>query len=64
LFYEERQLDRHPKRLGRLWSGVEWSGVCGYETWSLTLREHRLRVYEYRLLRRIFGHKRENVVGG
>jgi hypothetical protein len=32
--------------------------VC--ETWSLTLREeHRLRVFENRVLRRIFGPKRE-----
>jgi hypothetical protein len=32
----------------------------GYETWSLTLRgEHRLRVFENRVLRRIFGPKRE-----
>jgi hypothetical protein len=29
-----------------------------YETWSLTLREeHRLRVFENRTLRRIFGTK-------
>jgi hypothetical protein len=32
---------------------------------SLTLREgHRLRVFENKVLRRIFGHKREEVVGG
>jgi hypothetical protein len=30
------------------------------ETWSLTLREeHKLRVFENRVLRRIFGPKRE-----
>jgi hypothetical protein len=30
------------------------------ETWSLTLRkEHRLRIFENRVLRRIFGPKRE-----
>jgi len=34
----------------------------GCETWSLTLREEcRLRVYEYRALRRIFGPKRDEV---
>jgi hypothetical protein len=34
--------------------------LYGYETWSLTLREeHRLRVFEKRMLRRIFGLKRE-----
>ena len=36
--------------------------VC--ETWSLTLREeHRLRVFENRVLRRIFGPKRDGVTG-
>jgi hypothetical protein len=39
--------------------------LYGYETWSLTLREeHRLRVFENRVLRRICGPKREEVVGG
>jgi hypothetical protein len=34
--------------------------LYGCETWSLTLREeHRLRVLENRVLRRIFGPKRE-----
>jgi hypothetical protein len=34
--------------------------LYGYETWSLTLgEEHRLRVSENRVLRRIFGPKRE-----
>jgi hypothetical protein len=34
--------------------------LYGCETWSLTLRkEHRLRVYANRMLRRIFGRKRE-----
>jgi hypothetical protein len=36
----------------------------GRETWSLTLREeHRLRVVEDRVLRRIFGPKRDEVTG-
>jgi hypothetical protein len=36
--------------------------LYGCETWCLTLREeHRLRVYENRELRRIFGPKREEV---
>jgi hypothetical protein len=35
---------------------------CG--TWSLTLREeHRQRVFENRMLRRIFGPKRDEVTG-
>jgi hypothetical protein len=38
--------------------------LYGYETWSLILREeHRLRVFEYRVLRRIFGPKRDEVTG-
>ena len=33
-------------------------------TWSLTLREeHRLRVFENRVLRRIFGPRRDRVTG-
>jgi hypothetical protein len=39
--------------------------LYGRETWSLTLREeHRLRVFENRVLRRIFGPKRDEVTGG
>jgi hypothetical protein len=38
--------------------------LYGCETWSLTLREeHRLRVSENRVQRRIFGPKREEVAG-
>jgi hypothetical protein len=38
--------------------------LCGCETWSLTLRqEHRLRVFQNRVLRRIFGLKRDKVTG-
>jgi hypothetical protein len=34
------------------------------ETWSLTLREeHRLRVFEKSVLRRMFGPKRDEVMG-
>jgi hypothetical protein len=37
---------------------------CGCETWSVTLREeYRLRVSENRVLRGIFGAKREEVAG-
>jgi hypothetical protein len=37
----------------------------GCETWSLTIREeHRLRVLENRVLRRIFELKRDEVMGG
>jgi hypothetical protein len=40
--------------------------ICHYstETWSLSLREeHRLRVFENRVLRKIFGPKRDEVTG-
>jgi hypothetical protein len=38
--------------------------LYGCETWSLTLREEpRLRVIENRVLRRIFGSKRDEVTG-
>jgi hypothetical protein len=38
--------------------------LYGCETWSLTLREeHRLGVFENRVLRRIFGPKRNEVTG-
>jgi hypothetical protein len=38
--------------------------LYGCETWSLTLREeHRLRVFENRVLRRIFGLKTDEVMG-
>jgi hypothetical protein len=39
--------------------------LYGCETWSLALREeHRLGVSENRVLRRIFGPKRDDVMGG
>jgi hypothetical protein len=38
--------------------------LYGCETWTLTLREgHRLRVFESRVLRRIFGPRRDEVTG-
>jgi hypothetical protein len=38
--------------------------LYGCETWSLTLREeHRLRVFVNKMLRRIFGPKRDEVTG-
>jgi len=37
--------------------------LYGCETWSLTLRkERRMRVFENRLLRRIFGPKMDEVI--
>jgi hypothetical protein len=35
----------------------------GCETWSLTLKEHGLRVFENRVLRRIFGPRSDEVTG-
>ena len=38
--------------------------LCGCETWSLTLREERrLSVFENRVLRRVFGPKRDEITG-
>jgi hypothetical protein len=38
--------------------------LYGCETWSLTVREeHRLKVFENRVLTRIFGPKRDEVMG-
>jgi len=43
----------------------QWPVVLyGCETWSLTLREERkLRVFENKVLRRIFGPRRDEVMG-
>jgi hypothetical protein len=39
--------------------------LYGCDIWSLTLREeHRLRLFENRVLKRIFGSKRYGVKGG
>jgi hypothetical protein len=39
--------------------------LFGCETWSLTFREeHKLRVFQNRVLRRISGLKRDGVTGG
>jgi hypothetical protein len=38
--------------------------LYGCEAWSMTLREeHRLRVFENKVLRRIFGPKGDEVTG-
>jgi hypothetical protein len=39
--------------------------LYGCETWFITIREEcRLRVFENRVLRRILGPKRDEVMGG
>jgi hypothetical protein len=50
----------------RIYRGVSLPVVFHrFETRSLTLREeHKLRVFEDRVLRRIFGPKRNEVIGG
>jgi hypothetical protein len=53
------------------WSAIKKYGngvlplvLCGCETWSLTLKEERrLRVFGNRVLRNIFGPKRDEVTG-
>jgi hypothetical protein len=48
-----------------IYKSIILPGLCGCETWSLTLREeHGLRVFENRVLRRIFRPKRDEVTGG
>jgi hypothetical protein len=38
--------------------------LCEFETWSFILREeHRLRMFENRVLRKILGPKRDEVAG-
>ena len=38
--------------------------LYGCETWSLTLRdEHRLRVFDSKVVRKIFGSKRDEITG-
>jgi hypothetical protein len=50
----------------RIYKTIILPGVLyGCETWSLTLREeHRLRLFENRVLRRICDPKRDEVTGG
>jgi len=48
----------------KIYRTIIFSVLYGCETWSLTLREERrLRVFENRVLRRIFGPKRGEVTG-
>jgi hypothetical protein len=49
-----------------IYKTIIWLVVLyGCETWSLTVgEEHKLRVFENRVLRRIFEPKRDGVMGG
>jgi hypothetical protein len=52
------------RRLGAVMRSKVHDFLYGCETWSLTLREeHRLRVFGNRVLRGIFGPKRDEVTG-
>jgi hypothetical protein len=50
----------------RIYNNIILSVVLyGCETWPLTVREeHKLKVFENRVLRRIFAPKRDGVTGG
>jgi hypothetical protein len=50
----------------RIYKTITLSVVLyGCETWSPTLREgHRVRVFENRVLRRLFEPRRDEVIGG
>jgi hypothetical protein len=57
--YESKQLENTKLKIYR---AIILPVLYGCETWSLTLREeHRLRVFENRVLSRIFGPKRDGV---
>jgi hypothetical protein len=62
-FLSSRLLFKHVKI--RIYKTIIFPVVqYGCETWSLSLKEeHRLRVFENRVLRRIFGPKRDEVKG-
>jgi hypothetical protein len=47
----------------RIYKTIILPVAYGCETWSLW-EEHKLRVFENRVLRRIFGHKKDGVMGG
>jgi hypothetical protein len=48
----------------KIYRTIILSVFYGCETWCLTLREeHKLRVFENRVLRRIFGPKGDEVTG-
>jgi len=55
-----------PKNINiKIYKTITWPVILyRCETWSLTLREERrLRVFKNRMLRKIFGTKREDVAG-
>jgi len=69
----ERERERECLHTGCWWGNLKFKiyrniilsvGLFGCETWSLTLREERrLRVFENRVLRRVFGPNWDEVTG-
>jgi hypothetical protein len=60
---EDDQL--RPKQVAHFNFNFNFNISVLFQTWSLTVREeHKLRVFENRVLRRIFGAKRDRVTGG
>jgi hypothetical protein len=48
----------------KIYKAIILPALCGFESWYLTLRErHSLRVFEKRVLRRIFRPKRDEIMG-
>jgi hypothetical protein len=64
--YQDKQKKNQMSMNIRIYKTIILSVVLyGCKTWSLTLREeHRLRVIENRVLRRIFGLTRDEMAGG
>jgi hypothetical protein len=59
------EIFRQSLKLRYIFFSVNQLLLYGCETWSLTLREERrLRVFENRVLRGIFGPKRDEVIWG
>jgi hypothetical protein len=55
---------RRELKIIRIYITIMLPVLYGCETWSLTLRkERRLRVFENRVLKRIFGPERDEVTG-
>jgi hypothetical protein len=67
-FYRLLLLSRLLSKKSKNETVEDYNFACGFvwvRTWSLTLREkHRLRLFENKMLRRIFGSKRDEVKGG
>jgi hypothetical protein len=64
IFGSESNLFQFLSKNIRMYRTIIWPVLYGCGTWSVTLREERrLRVFENRVLRRIFRSKRNEVTG-